>query len=66
MGLTTHLLSIERADWSKQPEVFKARDAKIRKREFPVGFPVLTLCFELVIHQHFSRFCGLYRKQMRD
>ena len=36
----THLLSIERADWSKQPDVFKARDAKIWQREFPVGFPV--------------------------
>ena len=38
--LTTHLLSIERADWSKQLDVFKAYDAKIRQREFPVGFPV--------------------------
>ena len=38
--LTTHLLSIERADWSKQLDVFKARDAKIWQREFPVGFPV--------------------------
>ena len=36
---TTHLLSIERADWSKQLDVFKACDAKIW-REFPVGFPV--------------------------
>ena len=28
-NITTHLLSIERADWSKQLDVFKARDAKI-------------------------------------
>ena len=26
--LTTHLLSIERADWPKLHDVFKARDAK--------------------------------------
>ena len=38
--ITTHLLSIERTDWSKQLDVFKARDAKIWQREFPVGFPV--------------------------
>ena len=38
--ITTHLLSIEHADWSKQLDVFKARDAKIWQREFPVGFPV--------------------------
>ena len=31
---------MERADWSKQLDVFIARDAKIRQREFPVGFPV--------------------------
>ena len=47
-------------------DVFKARDAKAWQREFPVGFPVKTLCFKLIIHQRFSRFCCLYRKQMRD
>ena len=46
--------------------MFKARNAKSWQREFPVGFPVYTLCFEFVIHQHFSRFCCLCRKQMRD
>ena len=40
VNVTTHLLSIERADWSKQLDLFIARDAKIRQREFPVGFPV--------------------------
>ena len=38
--LTTHMLFIERADWSKKPDMFKARDAKSWQREFPVGFPV--------------------------
>ena len=28
MLLTTHLLSIERADWLKQHDIFNARDAK--------------------------------------
>ena len=39
-GLTTHLLSIERADWPKLHDMFKARDAIVWQREFPVGFPV--------------------------
>ena len=38
--ITTHLLSIDRADWSKQPDMFKARNAKIWQCEFPQGFPV--------------------------
>ena len=38
--VTMHLLSIERTDWSKQPDMFKERDAKSWQREFPVGFPV--------------------------
>ena len=38
--LTTHLLSIERADWPKPHDMFKARDAKAWQREFPVGSPV--------------------------
>ena len=38
--LTTHMLSIERADWSKLYDMFKARDANIWQREFPVGFLV--------------------------
>ena len=35
-----HLLSIERADWPKLHNMFKARDANVWQREFPVGFPV--------------------------
>ena len=38
--VTTHLLSIERADWPKLHDMFKARDANVWQREFPVGFPV--------------------------
>ena len=38
--ITTHLLSIERADWPKLHDMFKARDANVWQREFPVGFPV--------------------------
>ena len=30
--LTTHLLSIERADWLKLREMFNARDAKMWQR----------------------------------
>ena len=40
ISLTTHLLSIERADWPKLHEMFKARDANVWQRQFPVGFPV--------------------------
>ena len=36
---TTHLLSIERADWPKLHDMFKARDANIWQRELPVEFP---------------------------
>ena len=38
--MTTHLLSIERADWPKLHYMFKARDANAWQREFQVGFPV--------------------------
>ena len=40
LHLTTHLLSIERTDWPKLHDMFKARDANVWQREFPVGFPV--------------------------
>ena len=33
-NVTTHLLSIERADWPKLREVFKARDAKTWQNTF--------------------------------
>ena len=38
--ITTHLLSIERANWPKLHDMFKAHDAIAWQREFPVGFPV--------------------------
>ena len=38
--LTTHLLSIKYADWPKQHDMFKARDANTSHRKFLVGFPV--------------------------
>ena len=38
--VTTHLLSVERADWPKLHDMFKARDAKTWQRKFPPGFPV--------------------------
>ena len=41
--ITTHLLSVERADWPKLHDMFKARDAKAWQRGFPVGFSV-TIC----------------------
>ena len=39
-GLTTHLLSIQSADRPKLHDMFKACDANVWQREFPVGFPV--------------------------
>ena len=52
--VTTHLLSIERADWPKQSDLFKASDAKTWKRKFSIGFPVrvcaLNLLFVNIFH----------------
>ena len=39
-SLTTHLLPIERADWPKLHDMFKAREAEAWQREFPVVFSV--------------------------
>ena len=39
-SVTTHLFSIERADWPKLHDMFKARDANVWQRIFPVGYPV--------------------------
>ena len=47
--ITTHLLSIERADWPKLHDMFKARDAKAWQREFPVGFPVRVRASSLLL-----------------
>ena len=38
--LNTDLLSIERADWQKLHDMFKACDANVWQREFTVGFSV--------------------------
>ena len=38
--ITTHLFSIERADWPKLHDMFQARDAKAQYREFPLRFLV--------------------------
>ena len=40
LNLTTHMLSIEHADWLKLHDMFKARDAKRWQRWSPVSFPV--------------------------
>ena len=47
--ITTHLLSIERADWPKLHDMFKARDAKAWQREFPVGNPVRVCASNLLL-----------------
>ena len=39
-GIALHLLSLERADWPKLHGMFKALDAIVWQREFPVGFSV--------------------------
>ena len=38
--LTTHLLSIEHADWPKLHDMFTGPDTNVWQHEFPVGFPV--------------------------
>ena len=40
--VTTHLLSIDRADWPKLHDMFKACDAIIWQREFPLGFRIVV------------------------
>ena len=58
-SLTTHLLSIDRADWQKLHDMFKARDANVWQREFPVGFPIevsaLNLFFVNIFHDVVTR-----------
>ena len=46
--LTTHLLSIERADWHKRQDMFKARNADTWQRKFPMGFPVRVCALNLL------------------
>ena len=49
LALTMHLLSIERADWPKIHDMFKARDAKAWQCEFPVEFPVRVCASNLLL-----------------
>ena len=56
--VTTHTyFSIERADWPKLHDMFKAHDDKKCQRKFPVGFPVsdcaLNLLFVQILSQDF-------------
>ena len=57
--LTKHLFSIERADWPMLHDMFKACDANVWQREFPVGFPVevsdLNLLFINIFHDVVTR-----------
>ena len=61
---TTHLFSIERADWPKLHDMFKARDAIAWQREFPVGFPVevsaLNSLFINIFHDAVARIESRY------
>ena len=43
--VTTHLLSIELADWPKLHGMFKALDANV----FPVGYPVEVSAFNSLV-----------------
>ena len=47
--VSTHPLSIKRADWRKLHGMFKARDAKAWLREFPVEFPVRVCAFNVLL-----------------
>ena len=57
--ITTHLLSMERSDWPKLHDMFKASDAKTWQCKFPVGFPVrvcaLNLLFINIFHDVVAR-----------
>ena len=59
---TTHLLSIEHADWPNLHDRFRARDANVWQREIP-GW---SICLKFVIQEIFSWCCCSYRKRMRD
>ena len=58
-----HLLSNERADWPKLHDIFKARDAKTWKREFPVWFPFKVCASNLLSINISSPCCCYYRKR---
>ena len=53
------MLSVERANSPKFHDMFKARDAKVWQREFPVGFPVevsaLNSTFIKIFHDVVAR-----------
>ena len=66
IGITTPLLSIERADWPKLHDMLKARDSNTWQRQFPVGFRsrVSGLLFLPWICYTSTLFS--YRRPMRD
>ena len=51
--ITTHLLSIERVDWPKLHDMFKARDANTWQLRFPVGFLVRVCALYLLFFSNF-------------
>ena len=52
--VTTHLLSIERANWPKVHDMFKACDAKTWQHELPVGFQVRVCALNLLFINIFN------------
>ena len=69
--ITTHLLSIERADWPMLHDMFKARDSKTWQRKFPVVFPArvcdLNLVFISIVHDavaHIENRCVVKAKRV--
>ena len=59
LSKTTHLLSIEGADWPRLHNMFKARGVDTWQHEFPVGFPVevsaLNSLFNSIFHDIVAR-----------
>ena len=51
--LTTHLLYIERVDWPKRHDMFKAHDANVWQHEIPVVFPVKASAFNSIFRNMF-------------
>ena len=58
MIYNTHLLSIGRADWPKLHDMFKASDANVWQREFPVGFPIEVSAFNSIFINIFHDVVG--------
>ena len=62
--ITTHLLSIERADWLKPNNKFKGRKAKTLQTKFPVGFPVGVCALNLLFICNFHDVVCIERRCM--